>query len=151
MSETLQNLSVGIDVGTSAVKVIAIAEDGSVRERREIPYPLSTPKPGWSEQDPDDWWKATEEALDGLTGVRGIGRWTAEMFLMFELRRLDVWPVDDLGVRQGFGLAWGIDPPPAPKPLLALGDPFRPYRSILARYCWEAVALHRGGTDPSLR
>ena len=89
--------------------------------------------------------------IDRLISVRGIGRWTAEMFLMFELRRLDVWPVDDLGVRQGYGLAWGIDPPPTPKPLLALGDPFRPYRTILARYCWEAVALSRAGTDPSLR
>jgi DNA-3-methyladenine glycosylase II len=95
--------------------------------------------------------QSDDAVADRLITVRGIGRWTAEMFLMFELRRLDVWPVDDLGVRQGYGLAWGIDPPPTPKPLLALGEPFRPYRSILARYCWEAVALHRGGTDPSLR
>ena len=92
-----------------------------------------------------------EAIIERLTSVRGIGTWTAEMFLMFELRRLDVWPVDDLGVRQGYGLAWGIDPPPTPKPLLALGERFRPYRSILARYCWEAVALFRAGTDPSLR
>src|SRR5215213_1056374 len=77
MATILQNPSrtaIGIDVGTSAVKVIAVAEDGEVLERREIPYPLSTPKPGWSEQDPDDWWAATEQALDGLTdGVAGIG------------------------------------------------------------------------------
>src|SRR4051794_37910512 len=77
MTKTLQNLSrvaVGIDVGTSAVKVIAVAEDGEVLERREVPYPLSTPRPGWSEQNPDDWWEATEQALDGLTdGVAGIG------------------------------------------------------------------------------
>src|SRR3954467_5358066 len=77
MSGILQNPSrtaIGIDVGTSAVKVIAIAEDGEVLERREVSYPLSTPQPGWSEQDPDDWWKATEMALDGLTdGVAGIG------------------------------------------------------------------------------
>ena len=77
MTKTLQNLSrvaVGIDVGTSAVKVIAVAEDGEVLERREVPYPLSTPRPGWSEQNPDDWWEATEKALDGLTdGVAGIG------------------------------------------------------------------------------
>lgn len=92
-----------------------------------------------------------EAVIDTLTVVRGIGRWTAEMFLMFELRRLDVWPVDDLGVRQGYGVAWGIDPPPTPKTLLALGDRFRPYRSVVARYCWEAVALYRGGTDPRLR
>ncbi len=77
MTKTLQNLSrvaVGIDVGTSAVKVIAVAEDGEVLERREVAYPLSTPRPGWSEQNPDDWWEATEQALEGLTdGVAGIG------------------------------------------------------------------------------
>ena len=89
--------------------------------------------------------------MAGLTTVRGIGRWTAEMYLMFELRRLDVWPVDDLGVRQGYALAWGLDPPPSARALEPLGDRFRPYRSIVARYCWEAVALFRGGTDPSLR
>jgi DNA-3-methyladenine glycosylase II len=92
-----------------------------------------------------------EEIVASLVSVRGIGRWTAEMYLMFELRRLDVWPVDDLGVRQGYGLAWGLDPPPVAKELIALAERFRPYRSVVARYCWEAVALFRGGTDPSLR
>jgi DNA-3-methyladenine glycosylase II len=92
-----------------------------------------------------------EEIIAGLVTVRGIGRWTAEMYLMFELRRLDVWPIDDLGVRQGYGLAWRLDRPPLPKELAPLGDRFRPYRSLVARYCWEAVALSRGGTDPSLR
>jgi DNA-3-methyladenine glycosylase II len=92
-----------------------------------------------------------DEIIASLITVRGIGRWTAEMYLMFELRRLDVWPVDDLGVRQGYGLAWNLDPPPSAKELEPLGDRFRPYRSIVARYCWEAVALFRGGTDPSLR
>lgn len=57
--------------------------------------------------------------------------------------RLDVWPVDDLGVRTGYGLTWRIDPPPLPKQLAPLGDRFRPYRSIVARYCWEAVTLSR--------
>jgi 3-methyladenine DNA glycosylase/8-oxoguanine DNA glycosylase len=92
-----------------------------------------------------------DEIIASLVTVRGIGRWTAEMYLMFELRRLDVWPVDDLGVRQGYGLAWNLDPPPSAKELEPLGDRFRPYRSIVARFCWEAVALFRGGTDPSLR
>jgi len=92
-----------------------------------------------------------DEIVARLVTVRGIGRWTAEMYLMFELRRLDVWPVDDLGVRQGYGLAWGVDPPPGPKALVPLGEPFRPYRSIVARYCWEAVALSRQRNDPSLR
>lgn len=92
-----------------------------------------------------------DELIAALVTVRGIGRWTSEMYLMFELRRLDVWPVDDLGVRQGYGLAWRLDPPPSAKQLAPLGDRFRPYRSIVARYCWQAVALFRGGTDPALR
>jgi DNA-3-methyladenine glycosylase II len=92
-----------------------------------------------------------EEIIARLVTVRGIGRWTAEMYLMFELRRLDVWPVDDLGVRQGYGLVWSIDPPPASRQLQPLGDRFRPYRSVLARYCWEAVALARRGPDTPLR
>jgi DNA-3-methyladenine glycosylase II len=78
-----------------------------------------------------------------LVTVRGVGRWTAEMYLMFQLRRLDVWPVDDLGVRQGYGLAWGLDPPPTAKELEPLGGAFRPYRSVVARYCWAAVPLFR--------
>ncbi|HEY6414899.1 MAG TPA: hypothetical protein VIX41_01635 [Acidimicrobiales bacterium] len=92
-----------------------------------------------------------EEIVARLVMVRGIGRWTAEMYLMFELRRLDVWPVDDLGVRQGYALAWSLAGPPPPRELQPLGDRFRPYRSVVARYCWEAVALARGGTDPALR
>jgi DNA-3-methyladenine glycosylase II len=100
---------------------------------------------GASARTPDD------EIVAGLTTVRGIGRWTAEMYLMFELRRQDVWPVDDLGVRQGYALAWRVEPAPTAKELVPLGERFRPYRSIVARYCWEAVALYRGGTDPSLR
>jgi len=95
--------------------------------------------------------QSDDELIAALVTVRGIGRWTAEMYLMFELRRLDVWPVDDLGVRQGYGLAWGLEPVPTAKELAPLGDRFRPYRSIVARYCWEAVALFRGGTDPALR
>jgi DNA-3-methyladenine glycosylase II len=95
--------------------------------------------------------RSDDELIAELVTVRGIGRWTAEMYLMFELRRLDVWPVDDLGVRQGYGAAWGLVPPPTAKGLQPLGERFRPYRSIVARYCWEAAALLRGGTDPSLR
>jgi DNA-3-methyladenine glycosylase II len=96
--------------------------------------------------------RSDEELIARLTTVRGIGRWTAEMYLMFQLRRLDVWPVDDFGVRQGYGLAWKLDPPPTPKQLEPLGEPFRPYRSAVARYCWAAVPLlRRGGTDATLR
>jgi 3-methyladenine DNA glycosylase/8-oxoguanine DNA glycosylase len=92
--------------------------------------------------------RSDEEIIARLSTVRGIGRWSAEMYLMHCLRRLDVWPVADLDVREGFGLAWRIDPVPTAKQLKPLGDPFRPYRSIVARYCQEALFLYRGGTDP---
>ena len=96
--------------------------------------------------------RSDEELIAELVTVRGIGRWTAEMYLMFELRRLDVWPVDDLGVRQGYALAWKLDPIPTANQLAPLGERFRPYRSVVARYCWAAVPLFRsGGTEPALR
>ena len=96
--------------------------------------------------------RSDDELIAQLVTVRGIGRWTAEMYLLFQLRRLDIWPVDDLGVRQGYGLVWKIDPPPNAKQLEPLGQRFRPYRSIVARYCWAAVPLLRpGGTEATLR
>ncbi len=96
--------------------------------------------------------RSDDELIAALVTVRGIGRWTAEMYLMFQLRRLDVWPVDDLGVRQGYGLAWKLEPTPSAKQLEPLGDRFKPYRSIVARYCWAAVPLlRRGTTDVALR
>ena len=79
-----------------------------------------------------------EELITSLCTVHGIGRWTAEMFLIFQLWRLDVWPVGDFGVRKGYGRAWGLPDAPNPKELLPLGDPFRPYRSVAAWYCWRA-------------
>ncbi len=96
--------------------------------------------------------RSDEELIERLTSVRGIGRWTAEMHLMFQLRRLDVWPTGDLGVRQGYALAWKLDSVPTPKQLEPLGDRFRPYRSIVARYCWAAVEVMKaGGTKAASR
>ena len=80
-----------------------------------------------------------EVVVRELVLVRGIGEWTAHMFLMFQCGRLDVWPTGDFGVRSGFGRMYGIDPAPTPKQLEPLGDPFRPYRSIVACWCWRAV------------
>jgi DNA-3-methyladenine glycosylase II len=74
-----------------------------------------------------------------LTLVRGIGEWTAQMFLMFQLGRLDVWPVLDLGVRMGHARLFGLAEPLTPKALEAEGDRFRPYRSIVAWYCWRSA------------
>jgi 3-methyladenine DNA glycosylase/8-oxoguanine DNA glycosylase len=80
-----------------------------------------------------------ETVVDELVRVRGIGRWTAEMFLIFQLGRMDVWPVDDLGVRKGFQRIFRRRSAPTPKELAPLGDPYKPYRSALAWYCWRAV------------
>ncbi len=85
--------------------------------------------------------RSDDELIERLTSVHGIGRWTADVYLMFQLRRLDIWPVDDLGIRRGYGLAWNIDPAPTAKELEALGERFRPYRTIVAWYCWAAVSL----------
>ena len=84
-----------------------------------------------------------EEIIARLSAVRGIGRWTAEMFLMFELRRMDVWPVDDFGVRNGWSMVHALAETIKPRALAAEGERFRPYRSVAAWYCWQAVALFR--------
>jgi 3-methyladenine DNA glycosylase/8-oxoguanine DNA glycosylase len=78
-----------------------------------------------------------EEIIARLSAVRGVGRWTAEMFLIFQLRRPDVWPVDDLGVRKGYGIAKRMSAAPTPRELGPLGEPFRPFRSVAAWYCWR--------------
>lgn len=80
-----------------------------------------------------------DELVERLVQVRGIGRWTAEMFLIFQLRRPDVWPVDDYGVRKGWALAHGLEDLVPPKAMKAEGERFRPYRSVAAWYCWRAV------------
>jgi len=84
-----------------------------------------------------------EEIVTRLSVVRGIGRWTAEMFLIFQLRRLDVWPVGDYGVRKGYSLAYGLRDFLTPKQLEAEGERFRPYRTVAAWYCWRAVHEQR--------
>jgi DNA-3-methyladenine glycosylase II len=73
------------------------------------------------------------------------------MFLIFQLRRLDVWPVDDYGVRQGWALAYKLRELPKPKELEAKGERFRPYRTVVAWYCWEAVHEARAKPKPSGR
>jgi DNA-3-methyladenine glycosylase II len=85
-----------------------------------------------------------EEIIRALSQVRGIGRWTAEMFLLFELRRPDVWPVDDFGVRHGWSLIYSLPEMIKPRQLAVEGDRFRPYRSLVAFYCWHAVHVSRG-------
>lgn len=80
-----------------------------------------------------------EEIIERLIKVRGIGRWTAEMLLLFDLGRPDVWPVHDYGVRKGFAKTFGRRKLPTPKQLARLGEKWRPYRSAAAWYFWRAL------------
>lgn len=80
-----------------------------------------------------------EEIIERLTQVRGIGRWTVEMMLMFHLGRLDVLPVDDFGVRRGFMLLTRKKEMPTPKALRAVGTAWQPYRSVAAWYLWRVT------------
>lgn len=77
--------------------------------------------------------------IDTLTQVRGIGRWTVEMLLMFHLGRPDVLPVDDFGVRKGFMLLQGLDAMPTPKALKQHGEPWAPWRTVASWYLWRAA------------
>ncbi|MEZ5381313.1 MAG: hypothetical protein R2754_05890 [Microthrixaceae bacterium] len=79
-----------------------------------------------------------EQVVERLVTVRGIGEWSAQMFLLNALRRHDVWPCADLGVRAGWGKAHGTATPTAAQ-MPDLGEPFRPYRSLVAWYCWRSA------------
>ena len=93
--------------------------------------------------------RATLLALDDeavvrqLTAVRGVGPWTAQMVLMFNLGRPDVWPSADLGVQEGFRLISGAEARPTPRELDAEGEVYRPWRSVAAWYLWRTVDLAR--------
>ncbi|MDP2275950.1 MAG: DNA-3-methyladenine glycosylase 2 family protein [Archangium sp.] len=80
-----------------------------------------------------------DEIVERVSQVRGIGRWTVEMMLMFRMGRLDVFPVDDFGVRKGFTLLRKLDAPITPKALMPLGDVWKPYRSVASWYLWRVA------------
>ena len=113
-------------VGLSAAKVASIKDlaakalDGTVRLE------------GWGRMDDD-------EIVERLVAVRGIGPWTAQMFLIFQLNRPDVWPTGDLGVRVGYGRMHGLEVAPTPAELAAAGEVYRPYRTVAAWYCWRVM------------
>jgi DNA-3-methyladenine glycosylase II len=86
-----------------------------------------------------------DEIIADLTRVRGIGRWTAEMFLMFNLHRADVFPVDDLGVRNAVARLYAMSSPPPPKELREFGERWRPYRSVAAWYLWQSMNVATPG------
>jgi len=78
--------------------------------------------------------------FDQLTSLWGIGPWTVDMFMMFQLGRLDIWPTGDLGVRRGWEKIYALTDEIEPKALDKKGEKFRPYRSVVAWYCWRALS-----------
>jgi DNA-3-methyladenine glycosylase II len=84
-----------------------------------------------------------EEIIEALVEVKGIGRWTAEMFLIFVLNRPDVYPVDDLGLRKNIQRAYGLVEMPTVKQLHVLGEKWRPYRSLATWYFWRMPASRK--------
>ena len=113
-------------VGLSSAKVASIKDlaakvgDGTVRLGQ------------WHRQGDD-------EVVERLIAVRGIGPWTAHMFLMFHLGRPDVWPTGDFGVRAGYASMHALAQAPSARELAPLGELYRPWRSVAAWYCWRAV------------
>jgi len=90
-----------------------------------------------------------DEIIERLTSVRGIGRWTVEMLLLFELGRLDVWPATDLGVQKGYAKTFGKRKLPKPKEFERIGEKWRPYRSVAAWYFWRALDKAEPGANRS--
>jgi len=91
-----------------------------------------------------------EELIERLTAVRGVGQWTVEMLLIFKLGRPDVLPVDDLGVRQGFTRAYGLDEPVKPRALRDYGERWRPHRTVATLYMWQVMRAAGQGGAPAI-
>lgn len=106
-----------------------------LRALRDLSEQARTLKLSSIHRAPDD------DIIARLTGVRGIGVWTVQMFLMFHLGRLDVWPTADLGVREGYRRVFRLAERPTAKQLEPLGSAFQPYRSVAAWYMWRAVEV----------
>lgn len=115
------------EAGVSGAKIKAIQGLASASISREINFNKL------HEIDSD------EEIFEQLTSLWGIGPWTVDMFMMFQLGRLDIWPTGDLGVRRGWEKIYSLPEEIAPKTLELKGEKFRPYRSVVAWYCWRAL------------
>lgn len=79
------------------------------------------------------------EVIASLTGIKGIGRWSAEMFLMFRLRRPDVFPLDDAGIVRAMRVGYGLKGKPTPRRLLGIAEAWRPYRTVACWYLWASL------------
>jgi DNA-3-methyladenine glycosylase II len=120
--------------GLSRAKALAVRDLAAAAADGRIALPI-----------PSRW--DDERIVDALTQVRGIGRWTAQMFLMFHLARPDVWPTGDLGIRTAVRRAYALRREPTPDRLERLAEPWRPFRSVAAWYLWRSLDAS-GGTEP---
>ena len=85
-----------------------------------------------------------EEAIAEIVAVRGLGQWTAEMFLIFHLERPDVISGGDLGIRKAIQIEYGLEEMPTPQQVVELGERWRPHRSLASLYLWESLAAVPG-------
>jgi len=115
--------------GFSAAKVAAIRDIAATAEAGQLPSRRAAGR------------LSDAELIARLTALRGVGRWTVEMLLIFTLGRPDVLPVDDFGVREGYRLAAGLDAQPKPRDLATIGEAWAPHRSAAAWYLWRAADL----------
>jgi DNA-3-methyladenine glycosylase II len=88
------------------------------------------------------------EVYEVLTAVKGLGRWSVDMFLIFHLGRPDVLPVGDLGIRRAIQTAYGLEKPPTPAEMERIAEPWRPHRSLAALYLWESLDNRPGAGNP---
>lgn len=116
-------------VGFSRAKVAALRDIAAHTLSGTVPSPEEIPT------------LSDEEIIARLVQVRGVGKWTVEMLLIFTLGRPDVWPIDDFGIRTGYKVAHNLTEMPKPKELLPLGDLYRPHRSVASWYLWRASEL----------
>lgn len=85
-----------------------------------------------------------DEVIAEIVAVRGLGQWTAEMFMLFHLKRPDVLSGGDLGIRKAVQIEYGLEEMPAPQKVLEIGEPWRPHRSLASLYLWESLAAVPG-------
>jgi DNA-3-methyladenine glycosylase II len=88
--------------------------------------------------------------MEQLTAIRGVGRWTVDMLLIFSLGHPDVLPVDDFGLREGYRLVFGLETQPRPRVLAETGTARSPHRSLAARYLWRAAEPARNSRLPQI-
>ena len=145
------NYYLGLDIGSSSIKA-ALVEISTGKSLGVVQEPkqemgMFAQKNGWAEQKPNDWWLHSCNAIKHLkkqhnisrTQIKGIGRWTAEMFLIFNLCRADIFPLDDIGMIRGLCKLYNIPYPTNRELVIKIGEKWKPYRSVATWYLWRSL------------